>query len=382
MTAPQTPTPLDPRRALRVGALCALLVASAGLTACGDYGGGGSGATASSSSPATPPIGGGGSLPDPLTSIPAFETFVLPILQANCASCHSGAGPGSPAIAHADTDTAYYATVNNQRVNLGNPIASRLVQRLAVDLHYCWGVCTVDAETMRAGIAAWADAVDLAGSTVDPGAIRTNPLMISDGSELDASDERYSLNRIAFWDFKEGSGTVAADTSGVAPAMDLTLLGNDITWLTSYGIDIVQGSAFASTDDSVKLYDQIADPATGSQQYSVEAWIIPANIDQGDDTPRVLSYSRGTGRRNFTLGQVFYQYAFRNRNVAGETNLNGTPALLTYDMDRDAQATLQHVVMTYDQSNGRRIFVDGKWTDDEDERAAAPMWNQTVVVAP
>jgi hypothetical protein len=368
-----TATPSEAIRPGRARGVLLALAAIAVLSACGDYGGGGSGTAGSSS--ASPPTGSGGSLPDPVQSIPAFENRVLPLLQANCASCHAGAGPGSPAIAHSDTTTAYYATVNNQKVNLGNPIDSRLVQRLAVDLHYCWGVCSDDAEAMRAAIAAWASDVDFSGGAVDPGLIRTDQRQISDGAEVDSNDQRYSTNRIAYWEFKEGAGPTAADTSGVAPAMDLTLSGADVSWLTNYGIDIVDGMAIADETTSRKLFDEIADPVAGSQQYSLEAWIVPANIDQGDNTPRIASYSRNTGSRNFTLGQVFYQYAFRNRTVSASSTTNGTPAMLTYDMDRDAQATLQHVVITYDVNNGRRFYVDGRWTNDVDEAEPQPLWN-------
>jgi len=359
------------RRAARSLAL-ALLLASA--LACGEYGGGSAGTGGSSSNGNTPP-GSGGSAPDPAQSIPAFETTVLPILQAQCASCHSGSGPGSPSIAHSDVATAYYANMNNQKVNLGNPLASRLVQRLAVDLHYCWGVCTVNAEEMRAAIAAWATQINYTGGGVDPGTIRSSQQQMLDGIELDSSDQRYSNNLIALWEFKEGSGTTAFDTSGVAPALDLTLQGADVTWLPSYGIDIIDGRAFGQAAAARKLYDHIAAPGSGTQQYSVEAWIIPDNIDQGDNVPRIISYSTNTGSRNFALGQVFYQYSFRNRNTSAQLTTNGTPDLLTYDMDRDAQATLQHVVITYSIGAGRRIYVDGLFTDDYDVNESNPLWN-------
>ncbi len=44
------------------------------------------------------------------------------------------------------------------------------------------------------------------------------------------------------------------------------------------------------------------------------------------------------------------------------------PSLLTLDKDRDAQAALQHVVLTYDPVNGRRLYVNGKFTGDVDPR--------------
>jgi hypothetical protein len=65
----------------------------------------------------------------------------------------------------------------------------------------------------------------------------------------------------------------------------------------------------------------------------------------------------------------------RNRNDGGRIDNNGNPALETYDVDQDLQAALQHVVMTYDRAHGRRIFVDGVFTDDIDEIPTGPLWN-------
>ncbi len=75
------------------------------------------------------------------------------------------------------------------------------------------------------------------------------------------------------------------------------------------------------------------------------------------------------------LGQVAYQYVLRNRAFLEESSNNGGPDMATYDVDQDAQATLQHVVITYDQVRGRRIYVDGRWTDDLDEVPASRLWN-------
>ena len=44
------------------------------------------------------------------------------------------------------------------------------------------------------------------------------------------------------------------------------------------------------------------------------------------------------------------------------------------DQDQDLQATLQHAVMTYDLLRGRRIYVNGVWTDDDDEFQPARLW--------
>ncbi len=68
--------------------------------------------------------------------------------------------------------------------------------------------------------------------------------------------------------------------------------------------------------------------------------------------------------RNFMLGQTLYNYDTFNRS--NQTDQGGEPQLSTADADEDLQATLQHVVVTYDPANGRSIYVNGAFTDDPD----------------
>src|SRR4029453_17568536 len=89
-------------------------------------------------------------------------------------------------------------------------------------------------------------------------------------------------------------------------------------------------------------------PVTGTQD-------VPAAI---------IGEAGGTSSRNFMRGQTLYQYDFLNRT--SETDQNGEPRHSTDPDDEDLQATLQHVVATYDPTNGRRIYVNGKFTDDVD----------------
>src|SRR5262249_1761901 len=68
---------------------------------------------------------------------------------------------------------------------------------------------------------------------------------------------------------------------------------------------------------------------------------------------------------NFTMAQNLYNYQFLNRSTA-TAGLNGMPMLSTDDDDERLQAALQHVVMTFDPVNGRRIYVNGEFTGDVD----------------
>ena len=153
-------------------------------------------------------------------------------------------------------------------------------------------------------------------------------------------------------------GTVAFDTSGVEPAINLNFSG-DVTWMGGWGIKVgAGGKAQGSTAASKKLADTIK--STG--EYSIEAWVAPANVVQEDAF--IVSYSGGTAARNMTLAQQEYQYQAYNRS--SKTDSNGGPVLMTAAADRDAQASLQHVVVTYDPVNGRRIYVNGNYTGDAD----------------
>lgn len=326
-------------------------------------------------SPANIPNGGGNGV----DGVAAFTATVYPIVRQNCVACHAGAGPGFPHVAHPDAGTAYRAVVDNQKVNFLNTNASRLVQRLETDFHYCFSNdCTADGIVMQAAIQMWADQIGFdpnggnngggagqAGSGVN-GVISSFANSFANAAIVDR--QRNQSDLIALYEFEEENGEVAFDTSGVSPATDLTLSGN-AAWMSGGGLEFSGGKAQATQEGSMKLHNLIAS-GSGTQEYSIEAWIVPANTEQ-EGPARIVSYSDGTQRRNFTLGQRMYNYDFRNRNTDPASGLNGTPSLETADADEDLQAALQHVVITYDQTNGRRIYVNGVWTDDEDNELMA-----------
>jgi len=276
-----------------------------------------------------------------------FAGTVYPVVTEYCAACHSGSASNaqSPFFADADVETAYAAA--RSRMNLDNPSLSRLVVRLSSEFHNCWGDCPSNAQTMQDAIAAMAAQVPQ--TEVDPSLVTSMALGLYDGI-IASGGNRYEASQIAFWEFKEGSGNTAFDTSGVDPAINLVLSG-DVTWFGGWGIDISSGKAQGSTTASRKLHDLIR--ATG--EYTIEAWVVPGNVTQED--ARIVSYSAGTMARNFTLGQTQYRYDFLNRS--SNTDQNGMPAVSTPAAAEVLQATLQHVVVSWDPVSGRKIYVNG-----------------------
>jgi hypothetical protein len=299
-----------------------------------------------------------------------FASTVYPVLhdttKGNCVRCHaSTAGnPISPFFASNDIDEAYAAA--KAKINLDTPANSRFVVRLRDEFHNCWAPnggaadCAASATIMQNAIQAFANSIPV--SQIDPNLVISKALTLYDGT-VAAGGNRFDNNVIALYEFKTGTGTVAYDTSGVEPALNLDLTSSDM-WAGGWGINIKAGQkAKGSTAASKKLSDMIK--ATG--EFSIEAWMAPADVVQED--AYAISYSGGNDVRNFTLAQRAYQYQAMVR--AGNTDANGMPALLTKDTDRDAQASLQHVVLTYDPVKGRHIYVNGKDTGDPDPKAAA-----------
>jgi hypothetical protein len=296
-----------------------------------------------------------------------FASTVYPVVEEYCSRCHapSAANAQSPFFASADVGEAYAAA--RVKINLDQPELSRLVVRLRSEFHNCWSDCAANSAEMEAAIAAFAGAIPL--TEVDPSLVLSKALSLYDGI-VASGGNRYDASVIGLWEFKTGSGSVAYDTSGVEPALNLTLSG-DVTWVGGWGINVRSGKAQGSTTASRKLHDLIK----GTGEYSIEAWVAPGNVAQED--ARIVSYSGGTTTRNFMLGQTLYSYDFYNR--AATTDQGGDPKLTTSDADEDLQATLQHVVATYDPVNGRRIYVNGVYTDDADPVAGGSIadWDDT-----
>lgn len=289
--------------------------------------------------------------PDPA---PAEFTAVHNLLTTHCSGCHvdTALTRQTPYFADPVVSTAYEAA--KPTINLNNPADSRLVVRLRDQFHNCWSDCASDSAEMLAAINTMAGAITPV--VPDPSLVVSRALTLTEGI-VASSGGRHETNQIAFWQFKTGQGSTAYDTSGVNPAINLSLVGN-VSWVGGWGIQIVDGKAQGTTTASSKLHDMIT--ATG--EYSVEAWIAPGNVTQED--ANIISYSGSDTTRNFTLGQTMYNYDAYSRSSA--TDSNGEPALSTADADEDLQATLQHVVMTFDPTNGRRIYVNGNYTDDVD----------------
>jgi hypothetical protein len=214
----------------------------------------------------------------------------------------------------------------------------------------------------------FADAIPV--TNVDPSLLISKGITLYDGT-VASGGNRYEAATIAKYEFKTGMGAIAYDTSGHEPALNLTLSG-DVTWVGGWGINVkTGGKAQGTAAASKKLTDLIK--STG--EFTIEAWANNANVAQEDAF--IVSYSAGATARNATLAQRMYQYEGYTRS--DKTSGNGNPVLLTRAADMDAQAALQHVVMTYSPVEGRRFYVNGEYTGDADAQGGGSLadWDDT-----
>jgi hypothetical protein len=190
----------------------------------------------------------------------------------------------------------------------------------------------------------------LTPANIDPNLVVSKAITLSQGT-IASGANRYDADTIAKYEFQTGSGYTAYDTSGIDPAADLTISGS-VLWAGGWGVNIGAGGKLqASTFASAKIYNMIQ--ATG--EFSVEAWVAPALVAVKNSY--MVSYSGGDTLRNFTLGQTNQDYDFLLRS--SNSVLDGTPQLETPATAMLLQASLQHVVLTYDPVNGRQIYVNG-----------------------
>jgi hypothetical protein len=292
----------------------------------------------------------------------AFMTTVWPITHTNCVRCHSTTADPSVEQSpyHADPSPliAYPAAIpkidftgcaGSGGSNGGTcGTNSRLYQRLLTDNHNCWTTCAADSVTMLAAIQAFA--AKLTPSNLDPTLVTSKAVSLTQGT-IASGASRYDADTIAKYEFQSVVNNTTFDTSGIDPAADLTISGN-VTLAGGWGINVgAGGKAQATTQASRKIYNFIQ--ATG--EFSVEAWVAPALV--AADKSYMVSYSGGDTTRNFTLGQTNQDYDFMLRN--SNTALTGLPQLQTPNAAMVLQASLQHVVLTYDAVNGRQIYVNG-----------------------
>jgi len=103
---------------------------------------------------------------------------------------------------------------------------------------------------------------------------------------------------------------------------------------------------------------------------TIDAWILPENLKQKGPA-RILTFSKNTNERNFTLGQEGDRIEVRLRTNRGSKN--GTPGLATKAGSLKKEWT--HVVFTRDRDGKAQIFLNGKLSASKSIPGDFSNWN-------
>lgn len=172
-------------------------------------------------------------------------------------------------------------------------------------------------------------------------------------TSVSAADNSLRVSRgvLVLYDFDFGSGSIVRDRSGTGEPLDLKISDEkSIQWQPD-GLAIRGKTQIRSEKPAAKLIDGFR----RSGELTIEAWVKPANELQ-DGPARIVTLSKNTGERNFTLGQEGNRYDARLRT--SKTSINGLPSLSSPSNRVNLEKT--HLVFTRDRSGQTRMYVGGE----------------------
>lgn len=105
---------------------------------------------------------GPGSTNDPKARLAAFEEILRPKLNDYCGTCHGV--ETAPKMATDNALASLVALEEAKKIDYVNPAASRIVQRLSVDGHNCWGQCSDNTTEMLDALKAFVEKLKAAGA--------------------------------------------------------------------------------------------------------------------------------------------------------------------------------------------------------------------------
>ncbi len=173
--------------------------------------------------------------------------------------------------------------------------------------------------------------------------------------EPEAAPARVTEDLVALYNFGESSGAAVGDSSGSAPT--LTVADPDaVTW-NGGSVTIDSPTIITASGGSAAMVEAIK----AANEFTVEAWITPANATQAGPA-RVVTLSSGIESRNVSLSQGQAdsvdgdRWTTRQRSTA--TSVNGIPDLVAPAGSVTA-GSLTHLVLTRSTDGDVLLYVNG-----------------------
>jgi len=178
-----------------------------------------------------------------------------------------------------------------------------------------------------------------------------NPAGWAEAAPPAAAARRIDAGLLVLYDFAEANGPGIKDRSGVGEPVDLRIDQPQRVRRRPGSLQVTEATLIRSEKPASRLFEALR----RSNALTVEAWIRPASTRQ-EGPARMVTLSRDSGARNFTLGQDKDIAVMRLRTT--RTSTNGIPSL--DGPSGSLKDKLTHVVYTRDRRGQARLVVDGK----------------------
>ena len=177
---------------------------------------------------------------------------------------------------------------------------------------------------------------------------------------------------VVLYQFDEKSGAKIVDQSGAKPAVNLVISDLKAVKREASGLRVIKSTMIKSERPPARLISAVKK----SGEITLSAWITPANGKQAGPA-RIVSLSKDSTHRNFTLGQEGDKYDVRLRTTKNDKN--GIPSLPS--SGRSVKLEKTHVVYTRSRDGRARVFLNGRKSGEKTVSGATSNWDGGYLLA-
>lgn len=183
--------------------------------------------------------------------------------------------------------------------------------------------------------------------------------------------ERVTSGLVAGYDFRETEGDRIQDRAG-GKGIDLIITDMSGVERRSGSIRVTKPTLMIDTDPSRKLVDEIK----RSGEITIEVWLHPEDLTL-EGPSRIVTFSKNSSHRNFTVGQEKTQYDVRFRST--KTSNNGIPSL---SPDKGSVKTeLTHLIYAFSRDGKARLYINGALAKEREIGGATSSWDDETRLA-
>ena len=194
-------------------------------------------------------------------------------------------------------------------------------------------------------------------------------------THLNAAEEtnvRATNGLEVLYDFADSSGTFVRDRAGTKDPLDLKIENPGRVRREKGALEVRGRTLIRSRKPAKRLISAIR----RSGALTIEAWIKP-RVKKQSGPARIVTLSKNSTNRNFTLGQDGRKYDVRLRTT--QTNTNGLPSLSS--RQDSLTENLTHTVYTRDREGNATIWLNGEVSSSKTADGSFSNWDNSMRIA-